>query len=380
MLRSILLRVAVFGASALLALAGCGGGSEKRADPARGWNFGTLAGYLTEDDVRSVGASWNVPAIREGSREGETGDWIGAQGLREHGFIQVGTIAKQTGSANLPESTHYFAFWTDQENRYRPVPLFEVTPLTQVVASLALAHGEWTVSIRDGPRSARFRTAGEGADRFRLAEWIAEDPGGRPHRVPFPVFTPVRFSALRLNGGVPDSADLGSQWLTAGHQHLGPTPVRGNAFEIVPVGPTAAGRQYLELADRLNEAARPVEERLVTAGESGGSSGFRAFVSARQTLAQEIDQFVQGLSGDRWPDTSRPALAALLRELRAQLALLRSQVGTGVAARRRWVTRWSAGEGFGTGAFGMRRALGLPQEHPEEGKCRLTPTSEWCAP
>src|SRR5262249_3129796 len=144
------------GAVAMLVLTGCGSGEQHRpAAAAPLWDFGHLAGYATEHHVDAIGASWTVPSLREGSRDGGGGDGIGAQRhFGEGPFIQVGTIAQRFGRRDLPDSDVYIAFWSDRAHRFKPVPLFEVTPLTTVTASLKQRRGRWLVSIRDGSRRA----------------------------------------------------------------------------------------------------------------------------------------------------------------------------------------------------------------------------------
>src|ERR1700689_5163930 len=212
--------------------------------------FGTLAGYVWEGQMHSIGASWAVPTIAKGSRQGYAGTWIGAQETFGNSapFIQVGTNENKGPRG----TTDYYAFWTDAVRHFHPVALFPVAPGARITASLRLSEGRWTVFIRDANsgKEARFST-GEDADAsFSLAEWLQEDPQIGSSPGPYPSIERVMFEKLSLNGIVPQYARLHSQWMTVDDENIGPSRFIHDSFLLKPVTISAAGAQYLRIADQ----------------------------------------------------------------------------------------------------------------------------------
>jgi hypothetical protein len=70
--RSLLLAAALVG----ILVSGCGSQRQVSSLRVRGVG-GKFAGYLWQGDVRSVSASWVIPALREGSELGKASTWIG---------------------------------------------------------------------------------------------------------------------------------------------------------------------------------------------------------------------------------------------------------------------------------------------------------------
>jgi hypothetical protein len=381
-------RLAALAAACILTLlvTACGSASQRPSTAAR-WNFGTLAGYIWEGHVTAVGASWYVPAVREQSPKGLAGTWVGAQEKFGHSapFIQVGVDEDQLGPSRQPESTKYYAFWSDDAHDFKPVDLFEVTPLTEVHAILRLSRGKWSVSIRDGEESAEFTTPQEGRARFTLALWLQEDRGPVPHRNdepskpgPYPDLGTVHFTHLSVNDTPPSYSQVASQWLTAAHMNFGPTPLINDEFEIGPRQITTAGAEYLRLADMQDLASERLEAEFNKWGREDPREPTPAMESARRAGVAATAHFIDGLEHYKWPSNASLVIGRLITVNRRLLALERVPFGSGRDFLQHWFRRLDTG--LGNVPALVRRALGVPQFRSGSAECTLSLSSPNCAP
>lgn len=380
-------RIAALLACAVASVATACGSVSDRGSTATRWDFGSLAGYVWEGHVTSVAASWEVPAVRERSQKGLAGTWIGAQEKFSHSapFIQVGVNEDQLASWRLPESTKYYAFWSDDAHHFAPVDLFEVTPLTEVRATLRLSRGKWSVSIRDGEDSAEFTTPQEAHARFTLALWLQEDRGPIPRRIdeaskpgPYPDVGPVRFAHLLVDGALPSYTRLASQWMTAADSNFGPTPLINDEFEVTPRRISSAGAHYLRLADIQDLASERQESEFDKWGRENPREPTSAMENARRAGVTATAHFIDDLEHYNWPANAAASIRRLVTVNRRLLAQESVPFGSGRGFLQRWFRR--LGTGLGNVPALVRRALGLPQVRGGNVQCTTKASSPNCAP
>ena len=314
--------------------------------------------------MRSLGASWTVPAIAKGSRNGFAGTWIGAQeapGVTAP-FIQVGTNEVKGAVSG---ATIYYAFWTDTVRHFRAVPLFPVTPRTEVTASLRLAHGRWTVFIRDADsgREARFTTSEEGDASFGLGEWFQEDPGGPSSPVPYPAIQRVKFEKLRLNRVIPEYAHLHSQWMTVNAKNFGPSPLINDSFEVKPLTLSAAGDRYLSIADQVNPHFAAFDAKL----RWKSTPNVTQLDATGARLAAALIRNISEVERAEWPTAAVGYIRALTTRTNQLLVNLKK-----IPTTPRQLNLWrqklnSIEQAIEVSGQQTRRALGAPQISPTGG-------------
>ncbi len=309
--------------------------------------------------MHSIGASWAVPTIAKGSRQGYAGTWIGAQATFGHSaFIQVGTNENK----ELFGTTVYYAFWTDTARQFHPVPLFPVEPHARMTASLRLAHGRWTVFIRDAGsgKEARFSTGEEADASFSLAEWLQEDPRIGSSVGPYPALEGVKFEKLSLNGAVPEYARLHSQWMTVNDENLGPSPLIHDSFLLNPVTLSAAGAHYLRIADEFN----PHLDAFRAALNWKTAPDLAQLESARRALVIALTRNISELKTTTWPAASVGYVRALI-ERTQQLLASAENMPTSPQQLNAWRQTCNAiQQTIGVAGQAARRALGVPQLSP----------------
>jgi Peptidase A4 family len=248
-----------------VALAGCGGTPASnphdadRAAAALHPDLGPFAGYVWTGDVGSAHADWTVPRLLPGSAPGEAATWIGAEApgpTRAAPFVQVGINEGNTEGASAP---FYYAFYSTTKLRFHPVHLFVVSPGDHVSATLRRRGARWEIAFADRTAGReRQLSVAEGAGRhFNEVQYIQEDvTDARTSRpLPYPSLSPVRFTAVAADGAAPAPDRLSSDWLTEADGYLAPARLRGSAFTLMHVRPTAAGLRSLRSITAQNDAA-----------------------------------------------------------------------------------------------------------------------------
>ncbi len=166
-----------------------------------------FAGYEYEIAVRSVAASFVVPAISTGSPDGSAATWVGVEDYSPGRvvLIQVGVSEGQdSGTAT------YHAIWSDTRLGYVARPISKtVRPGDLLAASVTLVRQSWRISLEDLTRGWSFTRTVTGLPvrPFHYAEWLQEDPKVLSHPVanalPYPAVGLVSFEHLRVNGVSP---------------------------------------------------------------------------------------------------------------------------------------------------------------------------------
>jgi hypothetical protein len=315
----------------VLGAAGCGG----RSDSDRGlYSFGHMTGYVWVGHVTAVTGSWSVPRM-SGAGEAHASTWIGAQGPgapRRSPFIQVG-IAEDRGSHGAPG---YAAFWSDTIRGFHPRILFRVQPGDTIATGLTLTAGRWRVHIADTTslQSSSFTTSEEGAAQFNLAEWLQEDPIDTSGQVTrYPDLSPVRTSAVAVNGARPRYADMFAQWMSLRGRDLAPTPLRDGTFSITTAALTAAGRRYLEIAHAQQVTARRVDEQAARFTVHTPAPEIER-VSAAAAASER--RYAKGLAHGGWPAAARGPISALVHEVRVEAGMFGAAARHGPASLAAW--------------------------------------------
>jgi len=309
--------------------------------------LGRFAGYeASHRDVRSVRGSWVVPRVaRDSSPADQSVVWIAAQGVgspQRAPFIQVG-IVDRVGILGHGEAS---AFWSDTVQHFllRPLKL-RVKAGDRLRASLTLTGGRWHVVLDNlsTHRVARVSTAQESRARFDSGQWLEEDPtfaarGPGARGVPFARTSTVRFSALDCNGAPPGRDPVYSLWMSLPHAMLGPTPLTGGSFAVVPRRLSSAATRYLTLVTHEDSAASAFAVAL-TSWRRGAPSSEIDPLAAR--LTGELHAVIIGLSGPGWPTSSATARASLVAGNRRLIASLAKVPALPPSARRRWARGWA---------------------------------------
>ena len=309
--------------------------------------LGRFAGYeASHRDVRSVRGSWVVPRVaRDSSPADQSVVWIAAQGVgspQRAPFIQVG-IVDRVGILGHGEAS---AFWSDTVQHFllRPLKL-RVKSGDRLRASLTLTGGRWHVVLDNlsTHRVARVSTAQESRARFDSGQWLEEDPtfaarGPGARGVPFARTSTVRFSALDCNGAPPGRDPVYSLWMSLPHAMLGPTPLTGGSFAVVPRRLSSAATRYLTLVTPEDSAASAFAVAL-TSWRRGAPSSEIDPLAAR--LTGELHAVIIGLSGPGWPTSSATARASLVAGNRRLIASLAKVPALPPSARRRWARGWA---------------------------------------
>ncbi len=237
-----------------------------------------MAGYVWSGRVRAVTASWAVPRM-SGPGEAHASTWIGAQapGRSQHSpFIQVGTVEDRRSSARRLRGVldRHGARLSPADPLPRSSRRRRVHGADPGGGPLAGLHRRHHIGAEDlvsdqrgGPRATS--TSPSGSRRTR--------PRRRARRRRYPGLSPVRMSALAVNGAAPRYGDVFAQWMSLPGRDLAPTPLRDRAFAITRGVLTVAGRRYLEIARPQNVERTQGRPR---GGRSGPSTPRRARSSA----------------------------------------------------------------------------------------------------
>jgi Peptidase A4 family len=326
--------------------------------------FGPFAGYLWIGKVISVRASWTVPRILPGSRIGLGANWIGAQGLGTNApFIQIGAIEDHSPTIRGRQARSvYLPFWSDTLRHFHAQVLpITIAPGDHLSARLARSRGRWELWLSDDTTGAavHFYTREEARFGFKYAEWLEEDPSSSTHRpLPYPNLAAVHFRDVQVNGAVPVSSRLHSQWLSLPGRDLAPTRFLDGSFTLHDAVSTPAGRRYLALAAPFNGAADAFDAQI---GHWTARTSAQRVRSACLPMAAAIRVDIRALGGSPWPARSRRLIAVLIRRTRVILHDVRAGALTGppgaLAVKRAW---FRDGRVLGHVAQLVRRTLALP--------------------
>lgn len=348
----------VVGAVIVVALgaADCGGGAGSGGAPS---SFGHMAGYVWSGHVSAVAASWAVPRM-SGSGQAHASTWIGAQApgrAQRSPFIQVGTVEDRASSRAA-----YGAFWTDTTRGFHPQILFRVHPGDAVSTALTRAGDRWRVYIVDttSGRRTSFQTSEEAMGDFNLAEWLQEDPTSTAGRAtPYPALSPVRMSALAINGAAPRYGDVFAQWMSLPGRNLAPTPLRDGAFAITRGVLTVAARRYLEIARPQDASAREVDlEEIRWTTHTPADEIER--VSAAAAASER--RYAGDLARARWPAAAQAPISSLVREVRFEAEVFAAAARHAPVSLTAWQRRLAGlTPALLALAHEVRRALHVPE-------------------
>jgi hypothetical protein len=295
-----------------------------------------------------------------GAGEAHASTWIGAQAPgapRRSPFIQVGTVEDRGSS-----SPAYRAFWTDTTRGFHPQILFRVHPGDAVSTALTLLSGRWRVYIVDttSGRRTSFSTGEEGTGEFYLAEWLQENPSetsGKTTR--YPDLSPVRLTAMAINGAAPRYRDVFAQWMSLPGRDLAPTPLRDGAFAITRGVLTPAAERYLEIARPQNASAREVDLAEARWTEHTPAAQIQR-VSATASASER--RYADRLARAHWPAAAQGAIASLVREVRVEAGVFTVAARHAPASLAEWRRRFAGlTPTLQQLAHGARRALHLPE-------------------
>jgi hypothetical protein len=327
--------------------------------------FGAFAGYAWTGRVESIGASFTVPRIAQGSPRGQAATWIGVQGQGPPArFAQVAVIESRYWSARAQRTIdRYAAVWADRASHFLPATLFNVGPGDTISARLSSAAGGWRLVIAD-QKSGRYASllVREPSDPSSMqAEWTQEDPGFPTNHARYPQIEAPRFEDLRINGRRPSPGYLAlfSRWMSVDHRTLAPSAVRGDSFtleEAPALSPAAA--QYLRLTDAEHDAVVTFDAERSSWTSATPHEQIAAAVSQ---LDEASEAAGRALLSARWPNgvasrvrTAADADAALLDQAKSPAFF----TSGGFAAWNAELTRaWRVA---GVAGAKLRLALGLP--------------------
>jgi hypothetical protein len=327
--------------------------------------FGPFAGYAWIGNVRSVGASFTVPRIANGSPLSEAATWIGMQGVGPPArFVQIGAIEGRLWSRQEEKTVDvYGAFWSDTALHFMPKPLFQVSAGDTLSASLTVANKRWTLAITDNRSGRKMRFsigAGTGA-AFDQAEWTQEDPGNPDNHARYPELGAPVFQHLTVDSTEPAPSDaaLYSQWMSVNHSTVAPTVVHDDSFTLHPAPAVSeAAAQYMRLFTPALAAFEKFEKE-----RSGwtAKTPYAQIVSAALHLIEESRKGSRALLDARWSKqigglvrSSHEAISAFLERARPPTFLTPANFAA-------WNAKLTeASERAARAGSELRIALGLP--------------------
>jgi hypothetical protein len=333
---------------------------------ARGFSdapFGAFAGYTWIGRVQSVGASFTVSRIANGSPLSAAATWIGVQGQGPpRRFVQIGETETRLWSVRKHQPVNvYFAFWSDTTRGYKAKLLFPVRPGDALSASLALAAKRWTLTITDGTsrKRAHFSVGDEVGAPFNQAEWTQEDPGFENDHARYPQMAVPVFRHLTVNSTVPASSVLYSSWMSANHRNLAPTVVREDSFTLQRApAVSAAGRQYMRISSPATAAHERFEHE-----RSGWTprTPYEHIVSASAPLIEAVQRANRALLSARWSKRARRLVRSSANASTAAIEQARPPALLTSATFAAWSARLTeASDRAGRAGSKLRLALGLP--------------------
>jgi hypothetical protein len=157
---------------------------------------------------------------------------------------------------------------------------------------------------------------------FTQGEWIQEDPTSSTNTsqdIPYPQLSTLTFDHLMVNGVAP-ALNLrdGQVLISSGGSINVPTPVVNDAFSLR--APSGAALQYLDDEQHLDAALNQFDVDLATWHTTAASKQSSEAASFSDAVASDADD----LASQKWPTTSRKAIADLIQSDRLQLKNLTS--------------------------------------------------------
>jgi Peptidase A4 family len=322
--------------------------------------FGPFAGYAWIGSVHSAGGSFTVPRIASGSPLSQAATWIGVQGGGPPArFVQIGEIESRFWSSQKQKTVDvYFTVWSDTAHRYKPQPLFPVSPGDTLTASLTLANKQWTLAITDDTsrKKARFSIGAETDGPFNQA-------GRENDHARYPQMASPLFQDLTVNSAKPSRAALYSQWMSVNHSNLAPTTPHDDSFTLERApAVSAAAALYLRLftaagsafdkfeTERTNWNAKMPYEQIATASSQ--------FITATQNG-------IRSLLAARWSKQIRSLVRSFAHMTSIRVAHARPPTLLTAASFAVWNSRLTeASMRAGPAGAKLRLALGLPAFGP----------------
>ena len=332
------------------------------------WSFGPFAGYVWRGHVISVGASWTVPSVTEGSRCAEAATWIGASArANSSSFVQIGTNERRCYvSYENQVSDTYSASWSDVAHDEQTQPLFPVNAGDDLKASLAFARGRSTLTIADTTSGAhaRFSISTPGDAAINEAEWIQEDvTDSTLNRLyPYPHLTTVGFHDLEINSQAPADPDLYSSWMSVGSTNLAPTPLYHDSFTKREAKVSKYGAQYLHIAKPEDAATDAFIAQLV---RWTADTPRPQIDSARSRYAIALRKNISAFTSTRWPAQTQNLVNSLTGKIRLLLDHTQSPIPASSAGIAIWRSIWKRdAKAVGSVSHPLTRELNLPQLRP----------------
>jgi hypothetical protein len=318
---------------------------------APGTGFG---GYRWSGPVDEISAQWRVPSIRSTSKPGTALVWIGAQSRNDGGaFIQLGSFAylpKQSASrqghkASESNGPSYGVFWSDTSRQFKPVEL------------LGLMHSGDLISFQMQRNAQGWRLTAQNltfhwihsievsygaGSTYNQGEWLQEGPavGAVADKdVPYADISTVTFKHLKINRHPPHLRFADAQaFATVSGIYLVPSKQEGDRFSLLPA--KGATRQYLRDAEQFDAASDPIALQIVVPKPKTQQSP--------ESIAQALDNAYLALESQlrtqRWPASTRPAIAQVVRDI----GIIRTRIA-----------EWATSKGATTNA--LRQIVGSPE-------------------
>jgi hypothetical protein len=183
------------------------------ARSANGIGSNNYSGYeRTGGTYSSVGASWQVPAIRfgvQGHVTSTSAEWIGIGGVVTAPIVQVGTVHQVDASGFVTDEAFYELFpagaITIDAEPVRPGDV--ITASVSCASNCEPSHAgqTWTLSLQDVTQNWTWSKVFSFVSDMSSVEAIEEDSTltGRT-RFPLPNFGTVIFQNMTINGASPN--------------------------------------------------------------------------------------------------------------------------------------------------------------------------------
>jgi hypothetical protein len=282
--------------------------------------FTGFGGYNWSGRIANIAAQWSVPRIASDSPLGGGATWIGVQNDVNNQFVQVGIEENDFGDG----PNQYQAFWSDLQVGFSPQNFGEVYPGDVISVSMTRSDRGWSLRFDDLSRKLKGKVFVKLAPSvpFTQGEWIQEDPTSSTDTsqdLPYPHLSTVAFQDLKVNNQTPVLNLRDGQVLIASDGTIGvPTPIVADSFSLV--APSGDELQYLDDEQNLDAALNKFDVQL--AAWNAASVATKA--SDATTLSQALISDARALASQRWPASSRSAVAQLIQSVRTQLNYLTS--------------------------------------------------------
>lgn len=277
--------------------------------------FTGFGGYNWTGTVTTIAAKWSVPKIASDSNLGGAATWIGVQNGVNNEFVQIGIDENDFGN----EPVQYQAFWSDLQVGFSPKPFGEVYPGDVISVSMSRTTKGWSLRFADVTRKLKGKAfvTFPSSVPFTQAEWIQEDPTDSTNTsqdIPYPELSSVSFHDLKVNGSTPAlKLDDGQVLIAAGGTISVPTPVVNDSFSLT--APSGDALQYLDDEQYFDAALNQFDVQLA----AWNSTSVVKETSDATSLSEALKVDANSLATQKWPTSSRSAVAQLIQSDRLQL-------------------------------------------------------------